>query len=100
MAPNAKLVYVQGNPYYYGTYEEAVAATLADVVSNSWTFNAGEVPSLDAYWNLGKPLLFASGDGSAWPQCNSVTGYPCTSVYATCVGGTSLYLNPNLTRNA
>ena len=117
MAPLATIVYVQGNPYSYGTDEENIAAlgcpaspscaTLGvtqtfpggDVVSNSWTFNAGEIPSLDPYWNLGKPLLFASGDGSAWPYY-SVTGYPCTSVYATCVGGTSLYLNPNLTRNA
>jgi len=116
MAPKAKLVYVQGDPYSYGYEAESIAALgcpassfcaqyglasspAGDVVSNSWTYNAGEIPSLDPYWNLGKPLLFASGDASAWPYY-SVTGYPCTSVYATCVGGTSLYLNPNLTRNA
>ena len=116
MAPNAKIVYVQGDPYSYGVEAESIAALgcpaspyctqygvasspAGDVVSNSWTFNAGEIPSLDPYWNLGKPLLFASGDSSAWPYY-SVTGYPCTSVYATCVGGTSLYLNPNLTRSS
>jgi hypothetical protein len=115
MAPNAKIVYVQGDPYGDpGYYAESIAALgcpaspycsmygitsspAGDVVSNSWTYNAGEVPADDPYYNLGKPLLFASGDSSAWPQY-SVTGYPCTSVHATCVGGTSLYLNPNLTR--
>ena len=116
MAPNAKIVYVQGDPYGDpGYYAENIAALgcpaspycsmygitsspAGDVVSNSWTYNAGEVPADDPYYNLGKPLLFASGDSGAWPF-TSVTGYPCTSVHATCVGGTALYLNPNLTRN-
>jgi len=48
---------------------------------------------------LGQASAFASGDGSAFPYY-SVTSYPCTSTHVTCVGGTSLYLNPNLTRNA
>jgi subtilase family serine protease len=117
MAPNAKIVYVQGDPYGDpGYYAESIAALgcpaspycsmygiasspAGDVVSNSWTYNAGEVPTDDPYYNLPKPLLFASGDSSAWPYY-SVTGYPCTSIHSTCVGGTSLYINPNLTRNA
>ncbi len=116
MAPNAKIVYVQGDPFGDpGYYAESIAALgcpaspycsmygiasspAGDVVSNSWTYNAGESTVDDPNYNLGKPLLFASGDSGAWPY-TSVTGYPCTSVYSTCVGGTALYLNPNLTRN-
>lgn len=115
MAPKAKIVYVQGDPYSWGYDDLSIAALgcpaspycstygiasspAADLVSNSWTFKDGEIPWFDPYLVLGKPLMFASGDSSAWPYY-SVTGYPCTSVNATCVGGTSLYLNPNLTRN-
>jgi len=115
MAPNAKIVYIQGNPYSYGDDDESVAALgcpaspycaglginytipAADVVSNSWTYYAGEIPSLDNAWVLGKPLLFASGDGSAFPAY-SVISYPCTSANVTCIGGTGLYVNPNLSR--
>ena len=101
MAPNAKIIYVQGDPYGDGSFEEQVAGSLSDVVSNSWTYNSGEYwDFLEPVWaGIGKPLMFASGDGSAWPYYSGVS-YPCTSPSVTCVGGTSLYLNPNLTRLA
>ncbi len=116
MAPKAKIVYVQGDPYSYGTEAESIAALgcpassycaqygitsspAGDVVSNSWTFYAGEIPSLEPSWNLGKPLLFASGDGSAFPAY-SVISYPCTSPEVTCVGGTSLYTTSSLQRTS
>ena len=101
MAPNAKIVYIGGDPYNYGTAEETTAQVLGDATSNSWTFNHGESvdPIFGPFLGQGPPTLFASGDGSAWPYYSGVS-YPCTSPNATCVGGTSLYLNPNLTRAA
>jgi len=116
MAPNATIVYIQGDPFNDpGYYAETIAALgcpaasycsmygissspAGDVVSNSWTYNNGPVVTDDPFYNLGKVLLFASGDDSAFPQY-SVESYPCTSSHATCIGGTSLYINPNLTRN-
>jgi subtilase family serine protease len=100
MAPNAKIVYIGGDPYNYGTTEELVAQAFGNVTSNSWTFNASEsvAPIFEPALGQGPPTLFASGEGSAFPY--EGIAYPCTSTNAVCVGGTSLYLNPNLTRNA
>ncbi len=100
MAPNAKIVFIGGDPNGYGTAEELTAESLGDATSNSWTFNAGESvdPVFGPVLGQGPPTLFASGDGSYFPA--EGIAYPCTSPLATCVGGTSLYLNPNLTRNA
>ena len=100
MAPNAKIVFIGGDPYGYGTAEELTAESRGDATSNSWTFNAGESvdPIFGPVLGQGPPTLFASGDGSYFPA--EGIAYPCTSPLATCVGGTSLYLNPNLTRNA
>lgn len=117
MAPNAKIVYVQGDPFGDpGYYAESIAALgcpsspycalygitsspAGDVVSNSWTYTLGPVPTDDPYYALGKVELFASGDGSAFPAY-SVESYPCTSTNVTCVGGTSLYVTNNLQRIA
>ncbi|MGA2724768.1 MAG: S8 family serine peptidase [Bryobacteraceae bacterium] len=92
MAPNAKLVYVQAYDNYYDSMGAAVgiAAAHADIVSNSWS--GGEDSYYDFYWNLGKVLLFAAGDGGSWPTQGFV-GYPCSALTVTCVGGTSLYIN-------
>ncbi len=94
MAPNAKIVFIGGDPYGYGTAEELTAESLGDATSNSWTFNAGESvdPIFGPVLGQGPPTLFASGDGSYFPA--EGIAYPCTSPDATCVGGTSLYLNP------
>jgi subtilase family serine protease len=100
MAPNAKIVFIGGDPFNYGTAEETAAQALGNVTSNSWTFNAGESvdPIFGPFLGQGPPTLFASGDGGWFPSQG--IAYPCTSTKAVCVGGTSLYLNPNLTRNA
>ena len=101
MAPNAKIVYVQAYDNSYDGLGAAVgiAAAQSDVVSNSWS--GGEAPSYDFYWNLPKPLLFASGDYSNWPLQGFV-GYPCSasSASVTCVGGTSLYTTTSLVRTS
>ena len=99
MAPNAKLVYVQAYDNSYDNLGVAVGvgAGMADVVSNSWS--GGEDPYYDFYWNLGKVLLFSSGDGGSWPTQGFV-GYPCSATTVTCVGGTSLYVNANLQRTS
>ena len=115
MAPNAHIVYIQANPYTSdGTDANSVGALgcpaspycpagvvtpPAVAVSNSWTFNTGETWAyLDPLWNLGTPLLFASGDDGAYPP--AVIGYPCSSTNVTCVGGTSLYTTPSLVRTS
>ncbi len=99
MAPNAKLVYVQAidNSYDNMGAAEGIAAASADIVSNSWS--GAEYTYYDFYWNLGKPLLFASGDDSSWPVQEFV-GYPCSALTVTCVGGTSLYTNSALKRTS
>ena len=118
MAPNAKIVYVQGDPYGANgsTYAENIAAfgcpasaycsyygvgpsPAGDIVSNSWTYTYGPDTGDDPYYNLGKPLLFASGDYSAFPYYE-VESYPCTATTVTCIGGTSLYVNASLQRTS
>lgn len=100
MAPNAKIVFIGADPYGYGTNEELTAESLGDATSNSWTFNAGESvdPIFGPVLGQGPPTLFASGDYNYFPY--EGIAYPCTSPNATCVGGTTLTLNPNLTRQS
>jgi subtilase family serine protease len=87
MAPNAKLILVEGCDNFDNNLYQAVvtASKLADVVSNSW--GRGEDPA-DAGDNATffstTPILFSSGDSGAPPQ------YPCTSPNTTCIGGTNL----------
>ena len=95
MAPNAKIVLVEGCTNFDSDLYQAemTAYGLADVVSNSW--GGGEDPGetgSDWIFNVNKPLLFASGDKGA-PAI-----YPCTSIYNTCVGGTTLYVNSSYQR--
>lgn len=100
MAPKAKIVYVQAFDNYtnnLGVAEGIAVGAGADVVSNSWS--GPEDPSSDFYWNLGKPLLFASGDYQSWPLQGFV-GYPCSALTVTCLGGTSLYTNSALQRTS
>jgi subtilase family serine protease len=99
MAPNAKLVLVEGDDDSFDSLNTAVTTALttmgADVVSNS--YGAGEFYG-EAYYDttyyVNKPILFSSGDGGA-PSV-----YPCTSPYVTCVGGTSLTVNASLQRTS
>ena len=94
MAPNAKLVLVEGCTNFDSDLNAAVttAAGLAGVVviSNSWGTDEynGETAS-DPIYFLNQPILFASGDSGA-PAI-----YPCTSPNSTCIGGTSLQVDLN-----
>ena len=91
MAPNAKLVLVEGCTNSFANLDVAVttAVGLADVVSNSYgtTDFIGE-SALDGTFNGPKPILFSSGDNG------NPTSYPCSSPYVTCVGGTTLIPQP------
>ncbi len=100
MAPNAKIVLVEGctnnDSDLAAAVQTAVKMEGANFVSNSWGEDEfdGELEE-DADWaGLGVPLMFASGDGGA-PAI-----YPCQSPYATCIGGTQLTLDANFHRTA
>jgi subtilase family serine protease len=100
MAPNAKIVLVEGctndDSDLATAVQTAVKIEGANFVSNSW--GEDEFPEElqeDASWvGLGVPLLFASGDSGA-PAI-----YPCQSIYATCIGGTLLHLDSNFHRTS
>jgi hypothetical protein len=42
VVPNAKIVFLGGDPYGYGTAEKMTAKASGIAISNSWTFNASE----------------------------------------------------------
>jgi subtilase family serine protease len=103
MAPKAKILMVETYDNYFDTMAAGVqyAYANADIVTNS--YGAPEV-YLDApteayfdaiYVQSPVPLFFSSGDDGAY-----YTGYPCTSPYVTCIGGTSLYVNASLQRTS
>jgi len=91
MAPLAKLVLVEGCTNSFADLAAAVttAVGMADIVSNSYgSLEFGGEVGLDPVYNVNKPILFSSGDNG------TPTSYPCASPYVTCVGGTSLQINP------
>ena len=98
MAPNAKIVLVEGCTNDDSDLNTAVQTAVkiegANFVSNSWGEDEfpEETQEDAAYVGLGVPLLFASGDAGA-PAI-----YPCQSVYATCIGGTQISLDANFHR--
>ena len=98
MAPNAKIVLVEGctneDTDLAVAVQTAVNKMGANFVSNSWGEDEfPEETQEDASWvGLNVPLMFASGDGGA-PGI-----YPCVSIYATCIGGTALTLDSNFHR--
>jgi subtilase family serine protease len=98
MAPNAKIVLVEGctndDTDLNTAVQTAVNKEGANFVSNSWGEDefSGETGEDSAYVGLNVPLMFASGDSGAPPI------YPCTSIYATCIGGTALTLDQNFHR--
>jgi subtilase family serine protease len=94
MAPKAKILLVHSDT---SGDDDMAAAVIwaytsggASIVSNSYGGSefVGETTYDYVYSGSPVPVLFASGDGGA-PGI-----YPCASIYATCVGGTSLYVNP------
>ena len=98
MAPNAKIVLVEGctndDSDLATAVQTAVKLEGANFVSNSWGEDEfpEEIQEDNDWVGLGAPLLFASGDDRA-PAI-----YPCQSPYATCIGGTQLTLDANFHR--
>jgi len=90
MAPNAKILLVEGDTNSFANLGAAVlyARANGDVVSNSYGANefSGE-SGLDGFYSGSSvPILFSSGDSGAAGH-----SYPCASTYVVCVGGTSLF---------
>jgi len=97
MAPNAKIVLVEGCDNSFDSLNTAITTAItkegADIVSNSYgaaEFNGEN--AFDPVYNVNKPILFSSGDVGAEVQ------YPCASPYTTCVGGTNLQVDANFHR--
>ncbi len=101
MAPNAKILLVEGASNSFADLITAVqyAAANADIVSNSYGASDSDVGSYESVYDsdyapLVTPLLFSSGDSGAFDKDgNPLISYPCSSPYATCVGGTTLTVN-------
>src|SRR5271157_5519256 len=81
MAPNAKIVLVEGCDNSFDSLNTAVTTAVtkegADFVSNS--YGAAEFQGENGYdsvYNIPHPLLYASGDGGG-----NQTKYPCASPY-------------------
>ena len=108
-APGAHILYVGAKNCTTGLYnsvQQVVDGHLADIITNSWGDNGGDVldtpASREAFDNI---LLMAAGTGigvqfSAGDEGDefinfgtSLTGYPASSPYVTAVGGTSLQVN-------
>lgn len=106
MAPNAHILYVGAQDCVNGLFnslQDVVDHHLANVVSNSWGDDAGDllddVATRTAYDDLfmmadstGMTILFSSGDnGDNFSSFGfSAADYPPSSPYVTAVGGTSL----------
>jgi len=91
IAPNAKILLVEGDSAYFSDMLTALlyAIPQADIVSNSYGASEGDGETdLDFVFSAAKPILFSSGDNGAPTQ------YPCASPGVTCVGGTTLNVNP------
>ncbi len=88
MAPCANILLIAANSNSFDDLGVGVqyAYAHADLVSNSYGADefSGETSFDSLYSGSPVPILFSSGDAGA------VTEYPCTSIYTTCVGGTSL----------
>jgi subtilase family serine protease len=86
IAPNAKILLVAANNNSNANLSVAVsyAVAHADIVTNSYGGAEGAL-SFDPVLSASTvPILFSSGDAGAEVE------YPCSSRYATCVGGTNL----------
>jgi len=95
IAPNAKILLVEGDDSTYNNLGEALtyAAAHADIVSNSYgSEEFSEETLFDSLYSASKPILFSSGDGGA------PATYPCSSPGVTCVGGTTLNVNGSYQR--
>ncbi len=96
LCPNCKILLVEASSNSFSNLlaAEDYARTHANVVSNSWGGGefSGET-TYDSHFNQpGEPITFSSGDNGYGVQ------YPAASQYVTAVGGTTLTLNANNTR--
>jgi subtilase family serine protease len=114
MAPDAHIVYVGAQDCVNGLFnalQSTVDNHLADVVSNSWGDDAGDLlddaATKTAYDNVfimagstGITVLFSSGDeGDNFDLFGfSAADYPPSSPYVTAVGGTSLQVGADGSR--
>jgi subtilase family serine protease len=111
MAPNANVLYVGAQDCINGLFnaeQEVIDNGLANVVTNSWGDDAGDllddVATRTAYDDLfmladttGMSILFSSGDnGDNFDLFGlSSADYPPSSPFVTAVGGTSLKIGAN-----
>jgi subtilase family serine protease len=95
MAPKAKILLVEGDDASFGNMATAASYAIAnaDIISNSYgSAEADGETDFDFVWAANKPILFSSGDVGA------PATYPCASPGVTCVGGTTLTVNPSYQR--
>ena len=97
LCPNCKILLVEASSNSFSNLlaAEDYARAHANVVSNSWggSESSGEI-SYDSHFNhLGEPITFSSGDNGYGVE------YPAASQYVTAIGGTTLTLNSDNTRN-
>jgi subtilase family serine protease len=113
-SPGAKILYVGAKNCEAGLYksvQEIVDGHLADVITNSWGENGGDLlesaGSRHAFDNIllmaagtGIGVQFSAGDeGDEFANLGmTVADYPPSSPYATAVGGTSLQVGKANTR--
>ncbi len=98
MAPCANILLIAANSNSFDDLGAGVQYAYAhsDLVTNSYGADefSGETAFDSLYSGSPVPILFSSGDAGA------VTEYPCTSIYTTCVGGTSLLTTATSFRTA
>jgi subtilase family serine protease len=100
ICPNCKILLVEATSNSFANLLKAedYARLHANVVSNSWgggEFSSETTSTYDSHFNhVGIPITFSSGDSGYGVQ------YPASSQYVTAVGGTTLTLNTNNTRNS
>jgi subtilase family serine protease len=100
ICPNCKILLVEASSNSFANLlaAEDYAKTHSDVVSNSWggsEFSSEITSAYDGHFNApGIPVTFSSGDSGYG------VSYPAASQYVTAVGGTTLTLNANNSRNS
>jgi subtilase family serine protease len=100
LCPNCKILLVEASTNSFSNLlaAEDYAKAHANIVSNSWgggEFSSETTGSYDGHFNVtGKPITFSSGDNGYGVE------YPAASQYVTAVGGTTLTLNSDNTRNS
>ena len=92
ICPRCKIVLVESNSASFASLgtAENTAASLANVISNSYGGSDASDSSYGSYYNHpGKAITVSSGDSGYGVQ------YPASSHYVTAVGGTSLHTASN-----